>query len=81
MLGGVWSAAERVLVDLRVQIWVVQLAQERRHIGKVGKLVSVPGLWLQSKLDEDISVVDVAQNRAGIRASANPAEHLPGLLV
>jgi hypothetical protein len=60
LLGGAWSGAECVLVDLRVQIWVVQLAQERRHVGKVGKLVSVPGLWLQSKLNEDIPVVDVA---------------------
>jgi hypothetical protein len=56
------------------------LAQERGHVRKVGKLVSVSSLWDQGKLDEHVAVLDMAENRASICSPTDAAKHLVGLL-
>lgn len=77
----VGRAAEGVLVDLGIQVRIALLAQEGRHVGKVGKLVTISGLGNQSKLDEHIAMLDMAQNGVGIGAPTNAPEDLLGLFL
>ena len=80
LVRGARRTAERVLVDFGAQVRIVRQAQKQRHVGKVGEFVSKSGLGDQRKLDEQVTMLDMAKNRLGVVASANAAVHLTGFL-